>query len=270
MITRIVRYDHPAMESEELTITSVGLYEKMNPCLVDRPRGLGDYLLMLFHSPVTLGLPDGSFVDRKPTSVILWEPGQDHLYGNLDMTWNHSWMHFHGPAAGELAGNYRQEPGEPLALSDPAPAEKSLIHIYDELSQLKSSHPRICQNLTENLFLRLDRELEDPPLSPVPSSLLLLKRELMENPARPRRLGEMASSAGYSVPHFCALWKRHFSASPVDYLIGLRMSRAAYLLKNRALRVTQVAEQVGYDDVYYFSKLFKKRFGISPGHFNRP
>ena len=53
------------------------------------------------------------------------------------------------------------------------------------------------------------------------------------------------------------------------YVIGQRLQQAAYLLRDRNLRITDVARQVGYEDLFYFSKLFKDRYGVSPREFRR-
>lgn len=52
--------------------------------------------------------------------------------------------------------------------------------------------------------------------------------------------------------------------SVIGYLIHLRLQHASYLLQDRNLRVKEIAQQVGYDDICYFSKLFKKHYEISP------
>lgn len=53
--------------------------------------------------------------------------------------------------------------------------------------------------------------------------------------------------------------------TPIRYLINVRLDKAAKLLRdNSDMSIREVAEAVGYDDVYHFSKLFKKKFGYSP------
>ena len=46
--------------------------------------------------------------------------------------------------------------------------------------------------------------------------------------------------------------------TPKEYLVRIRLSRAADLLENSSCTVTETARSVGYDDVYNFSKIFKK------------
>ncbi len=61
------------------------------------------------------------------------------------------------------------------------------------------------------------------------------------------------------------------SDSPINYLIGVRLRQARYLLLDRQLQISEIARRVGYDDLFHFSKLFKKHFGLSPRALrNRP
>ena len=58
---------------------------------------------------------------------------------------------------------------------------------------------------------------------------------------------------------------RQFKAeTPISYLTRLRMQRAKQLLMQEAITVRQVAHAVGYQDPYYFSKVFKRYFGAAP------
>ena len=67
----------------------------------------------------------------------------------------------------------------------------------------------------------------------------------------------------YFREHFRAL----FGSTPTQYLIGLRLEEAARLLSSGTHSVSEVAEAVGFSDIYYFSRLFKKRFWCSPSRF---
>lgn len=75
----------------------------------------------------------------------------------------------------------------------------------------------------------------------------------------------------YVSPYYLSkIFKSQIGESPIHYLIRIRMERAKELLRGDAdLPITEVAEQVGYEDVYHFSKLFKKAYGIPPSKCRR-
>ncbi len=57
--------------------------------------------------------------------------------------------------------------------------------------------------------------------------------------------------------------------SPQEYLLQVRMSKSKELLQQKNITIGMVANEVGYDDQMTFSKVFKKRFGISPSDYRR-
>lgn len=64
------------------------------------------------------------------------------------------------------------------------------------------------------------------------------------------------------------VFKRDMGYSMVEYLMDLRMSKAKQLMDaSDAVNVSEVAHRVGYTDPFYFSKLFKKAFGVAPSKY---
>jgi len=86
----------------------------------------------------------------------------------------------------------------------------------------------------------------------------------MEKPIRIPALGKIA---GMSASHFYPLFKAATGCTPNDYFIRTRMRRACELLRGTQLSVKEVAAALGYDDPYYFSRLFKSVNGVPPREF---
>jgi AraC-like DNA-binding protein len=63
---------------------------------------------------------------------------------------------------------------------------------------------------------------------------------------------------------FYVRFKEWSGTSPVKYRNGIRISAACSLLKNSNLSVYEIAVEVGFEDPYYFSRIFKKIVGLSP------
>lgn len=74
---------------------------------------------------------------------------------------------------------------------------------------------------------------------------------------QPLHVAALASLAGMSPSHYTALFKRQTGCAPINYFIRLRMRRACRLLDSTALSVKEIAAELGYDDPFYFSRLFK-------------
>lgn len=88
-----------------------------------------------------------------------------------------------------------------------------------------------------------------------------------ENLANNISLRDVAAAANISAFHFHRIFKAFIGESLGAFVLRLRMEKAAHLLQNSALNLTQVAERTGYASHYALSKAFKKHFGIPPSAF---
>lgn len=68
---------------------------------------------------------------------------------------------------------------------------------------------------------------------------------------------------------FARFFKSQTGISPQQYICERRIRRACVLLKYSEFTIDDIAEQTGFKDRYYFSRVFKKNRGISPGAFRR-
>ncbi|TYR74486.1 response regulator [Rossellomorea vietnamensis] len=80
-------------------------------------------------------------------------------------------------------------------------------------------------------------------------------------------LQNVADHIHISRNYFSILFKRLMDQNFIDYVIELRVKKAKALLRQTSLKVYEVAANAGFNDVKYFSKLFKKVTGQSPGDY---
>jgi len=80
-------------------------------------------------------------------------------------------------------------------------------------------------------------------------------------------LSSLAEKMNYSMRHLSVSFKQQTGVSPIEYLIRIRISHACKLLVETDGSLREIAAQVGYPDVYYFSRIFKKQTGYSPARY---
>jgi AraC family transcriptional regulator, L-rhamnose operon regulatory protein RhaS len=80
---------------------------------------------------------------------------------------------------------------------------------------------------------------------------------------------QMAEKLGFSERHFTRIFKEIYNTSPIDYLIKLRLKQACSLLMHKNITITEAAVSCGFDDSNYFTRCFKKYYGITPGQYKK-
>jgi AraC-like DNA-binding protein len=80
-------------------------------------------------------------------------------------------------------------------------------------------------------------------------------------------LQEVAKRCGVSQVHFCRLFQRYATESPHAFLIRLKVNHAAERIARGNVPVKVAAAEVGFDDPYHFSRVFKKVHGVAPSEF---
>lgn len=83
-------------------------------------------------------------------------------------------------------------------------------------------------------------------------------------------LEQIAKNMYLSPFYISKIFKEEIGDTPINYLIKIRLEHAKELLLNHQnLNIKQISSIVGYEDAYYFSKLFKKYYGASPAEFKK-
>lgn len=75
---------------------------------------------------------------------------------------------------------------------------------------------------------------------------------------------ELSNMCNLSPFQFIRNFKAHTGMTPIDYLIKIRIDKAKEFLLNSSLSIHEISEVLGYENAFYFSRIFKRKEGISP------
>jgi len=78
-------------------------------------------------------------------------------------------------------------------------------------------------------------------------------------------LQKMAASINLSASHFSFVFKKNTGFPPIEYFNHLKVQKACQYLLFTDLRIKEIADKLGIEDPYYFSRMFTKVIGVSPG-----
>ena len=91
-----------------------------------------------------------------------------------------------------------------------------------------------------------------------------LTEDIRNHPGLERSNADMAKECGLSISQFGRTFKGVTHMSPNAFVLRCRIEQASLMLKESSLTIGEIAETLGYQDIFYFSRQFKKLTGKSP------
>jgi len=143
--------------------------------------------------------------------------------------------------------------------SDPGVGASLLPRVFGHMSQ---DGPR-PNNVTCLTFVKPAKDREMLASEKIEESIAYMT----QNVNRPLQVSTLAALVNISPSHYFALFKRHTGRAPMDYFTRLRMEKARCLLDTTASSVKEVAAALGYDDPFYFSRVFKSVNQLAPSNY---
>jgi len=131
--------------------------------------------------------------------------------------------------------------------------------------------PRLSVGLLEMLSLRIEEKSHDdaPARGRARQSFERCRDILRQQFRTLQSINELATLTQLDPAYLTRLFVRFTRESPHDILIRLKMTEAAGYLAGQPCTVKEAAASVGYADPYYFSRVFKKHYGMPPAQFRR-
>lgn len=126
-----------------------------------------------------------------------------------------------------------------------------------------------AQLVLKQLLIQLLREDNQTPVEKKASNGLTeavheVANYIRQNPSIAHRIEDLATRAHLSPRYFSMKFKELIGTSVQTYMIRMRIERAQHLLSHAGMNVTEVADALGYRDIFFFSRQFKQYTGRSP------
>ncbi len=160
-----------------------------------------------------------------------------------------------------------------IALTEDAGLESRLHRLSDAFHRAensKSGEKRNYARLKGEFFLLLDSLARTASESR--DSYYPIRRGIeafCNDWSRNERIETYAALSGVSVTYFFRCFRKWAGCTPIEYRNTLRLSNAENLLRCTDIRIGEIAESIGFDDPFYFCRLFTRRFGMSPQSYRK-
>ncbi|MCD8739993.1 AraC family transcriptional regulator [Mucilaginibacter roseus] len=189
-------------------------------------------------------------------------------WADAETPWTIYWVHFNGT---DMHGfnNFLNINNNKGAVTIPfnAKAIELWKNMYDSL-EMGYSTENLCNanfclyNFIAN-FLFPERHI-DAARDESTDVITLSINYMRANLDKKLTVDDMANQHKLSSSYFSIIFRKATGMPPIDYFINLKMQKACQLLFSEEIRIKTVASNLGYEDQYYFSRLFKKFMGMSP------
>lgn len=191
---------------------------------------------------------------------------------NAETGFINDWIHVVSDTLGDLVDALALPTNELIHTQNPLILRTYLCKLIHERNALYPFWEQKCSNIVEAMLISLGRtyqELQTDDPKQYRESLLELRNYVKEHLDSPWNVTKMAQNAGLSNSRFSVLYKKRFGRGPNDDLIEMRLEQAKILLISTNKCLADIAQICGFQNEFYFSRIFKSRVNISPGAYRK-
>jgi AraC-like DNA-binding protein len=250
--------------------TDVGWYPKAQHHFRRREKGAAQHILILCIRGSGWFEMGGARRALHQNHALLIPAGSPHTYGASERkAWSIHWLHFLGDDAPYFFTLLRRN--NPVVPVEPALVPKLEALFTDATNALSAGFTQqaiigAAQAMRHLLGLLFFSNRAFHPRTKAPSaetieSALGFMRERVDAMVS---VEELARCTQLSATHFSRLFRQHTGFAPMEYFTHLKIQRACRFLTLTPLSVKEIAARIGYDDPYYFSRVFRRVMGTPP------
>ena len=234
------------------------------------PEGRNDYQLLYIAAGKGYFYFKGSETATVVTKghMVLFRPKEPQVYNYYveDKTEVY-WVHFTGSKIEEYLDSYELPKDENVFFTGVSPDYPWIYNqIIRELQLQRANYEDVIKLFLHHIFLTINRyikesqQIKNDTINDIERAIHYFN----ENYAKPISIEQYAEEHLMSVNWFIHSFKSVMKVPPMQYITQLRIAAAKGYLENSTKTIAEIAAAVGYDNALYFSRIFKKRTGMTP------
>ena len=249
--------------SEFLSINNCGAFvDTTEPIITTRPVGRFDYQIIYIKKGNIEIYENGKTTTVSSGGLVLFRPHEPQMYTALRGC-TFYWIHFSGTAAESMLSFFEERY---LSIGSLPEIEEFCDATISSFTSQKQNYSLFCAGKLISLIAVISQKMN----SDVEGEDELIGAAVLDmhkNFTIWRTNDEYAEMCGLSKSHFIRIFHKNLGMPPQKYRASVAMREAKHLLKSNS--VTSTASILGYTDVFYFSRVFKKFIGVSPNEYKR-
>lgn len=210
---------------------------------------------------------DSQSFKLEPGTISGFSPSVAHQYiSDTEEPMEHIFLTFTGRTAGNLLNEHGLDEKFVIHAKEPDRIMGFIENILDTGLENSLFAHEICSEYTSIVLYSIADELSTRTENTNASqqTFLACKQYIDRNFLEMASALEAAHACNINSKYMARLFKKYGRNSPQEYLRNLKMNKAASLLLSSNLAISQIAEIVGYQDPYHFSRNFKKALSLAP------
>ena len=243
-----------------LEVNSVGTQIMPKGTITVREKGRVDYhVLLVLEGSYLVAFKSENHI-LSSGSFAIYYPGEPQRYEALENS-KSFWLHFSGTSLFEILSSAELVSGVYKARASSSVTKKC----YDLLSSFNVAKDgkKATVHLLDLIYKLSELKNEDAQ-NKIPSPILKSISYIDLNYEKDITVETLAKIAGYSKSRFSHLFSEAMNTTPIKYQNSLRLKNAAEILLSTDVPIGEAALLSGFSDQLYFSRLFRREYGISP------
>ncbi len=199
---------------------------------------------------------DGKIFEVEKNDMFFIEKNVPHCYYGLEDTFSLTYFSFFGDGFENIKKYYNI--GNYGIYKSKGSTEREIKNIYNAFDTAETSS--LCA-LTFSAVISFFDEVCKKEFSPIEEVLKYIE----ENYSKNLSLNELLTVYPYSKATLCREFKEKYNATAFEVISGIRLDHAKHMIKaNPEAKLESIATSCGFNDISYFCKMYKRKFGLSP------
>jgi len=234
-----------------------------------RKHGISEYILLYCLAGEGSIKINGKTILLTPNTGFIIPKNIAHKYGSaMRDAWSIYWIHFSGQYAETFYNRFSISPDSAVNIV----FDEGKITLLNEIITLMQSdltdekieltHFKLTEFLSSLCYSNV---FDSHTADRISNSITYMKSNLHKT----LNINDLAVQANFSVSRYSELFKQKTGYAPIQYFIRLKIQKSCEYLYFSNLNIKEISKEVGFDDPYYFSRMFKKQIGLSPMQYKK-